>query len=58
MLGGLDGLPGKAVAMVTEDLRSLDQTARSHTWRKDLKKAGAGPEEFRELRARTPRHPR
>ncbi len=58
MLGGLEGLPGKARAMVTQDLRSLDQTAHSHTWKKDLKKAGSGPEEFRELRERIPRHPR
>jgi len=58
MLGGLEGLPGKARAMVTQDLRSLDQTAHSHTWKKDLKKAATGPEEFRELRARIPRQPR
>jgi hypothetical protein len=58
MLGALDDLPGKARAMVTEDLRSLDQTAHSHTWKKDLKKAGPGPEEFWELRAMTPRRQR
>ena len=49
---------GNAAAAGGYHLRSLDQTARSHTWKKDLKKAGTGPEEFRELRAKAPRHPR
>jgi hypothetical protein len=55
MLGALDGLPGKARAMVAEDVRTLDGTAHGHTWRKGLKQAGPGPEEFQQLRAEIPR---
>lgn len=56
MLGAVEGLSGKARAMVADDLRSLDQTAHSHTFKKELKRAGADLEEFRELRAKVPRH--
>jgi hypothetical protein len=56
MLGALEGLPGKARAMVTEDLRSLNESVRSHQWKKELKRAGPGPEEFQDLRAQIPRH--
>lgn len=56
MMGALDGLPGQTVARTASNLRSLDQEVTSHTWKKGLKQAGAGPERFRELRARVPRH--
>ena len=55
MLGALDGLPGQARAMVAEDLRTLTGTAHGHHWNSELKKAGTGPEEFRQLRAEIPR---
>ncbi len=56
MLGTLDGLSSRARAMVIEGLRSLDDSGASHTWKKELKRAGEGPEAFRELRADVPRH--
>jgi len=55
MLGALDGLPGQARAMVAEDLRTLNGTARGHHGNKELKQAGTGPEEFQPLRAEVPR---
>lgn len=56
MLGTLGGLPKAKHAQVASNLRSLDQSVDTHTWKKELKKAGAGPAEFRELRAGLPRH--
>jgi hypothetical protein len=55
MLGALDGLPGQARAMVAEDVRTLNGTARGHHWNSELRKAGTGPEQFRQLRAEIPR---
>jgi len=55
MLGALDGLPGQARARAAEDVRTLDETAHGHTWRKGLKQAGTGPAEFQQLRAEIPR---
>jgi hypothetical protein len=54
MLGALDGLPGQARARAAEDVRTLNETARGHHWNKELKQAGTGPEEFRQLRAEVP----
>jgi hypothetical protein len=54
MLGALDGLPGGTRASVAGSLRLLDRNAHIHTWKKDLRNAGPGPEAFRELRARVP----
>jgi len=56
VLGALHGLRGKTRAQVAEDLRLLDRTAHSHTWKKELKRAGEGVPQFRELRARIPQH--
>jgi hypothetical protein len=56
VVGTLDGLPGQTRARMASDLRSLDQEVTSHTWKKELKRAGDGPERFRELRSRVPRH--
>lgn len=56
MMGALDGLPGQTRARMVSDLRTLDDEVTSHTWKKELKKAGEGPERFRELRAKVPRH--
>jgi len=54
MLSALDGLPGQARARAAEDVRTLNETAHSHTWRKGLKQAGTGPAEFQPLRAEIP----
>jgi len=54
MLGALDGLPGQARARAAEDVRTLNETAHGHTWRKGLKQADAGPAEFQPLRAEIP----
>ena len=55
MLGALDGLPGQARARAAENVRTLNETAHGHTWRKGLKQAGTGPAEFQPLRAEIPR---
>jgi hypothetical protein len=54
VLGAVDGLPGSTRAKTASDLRSLEQEAHSHTWKKDLRKAGTGPEAFQGLRGRIP----
>lgn len=56
MLGCVDGLPDRSLALFKNNVRTLDDEVTSHTWKKHLKKAGAGPERFRDLRARVPRH--
>jgi hypothetical protein len=55
LLGTLDGLPGGTRASIADTLRLLSQSTHTHTWKKDLKNAGQGPEAFRELRAQVPR---
>lgn len=55
MLGALDGLPGQARARAAENVRTLNETAHGHTWRKGLKQADAGPAEFQQLRSEVPR---
>jgi hypothetical protein len=57
LLGSAAGLSGGTRAMMASNLGSLDREASSHRWKKDLKSADPGPEAFRELRARIPRHP-
>jgi hypothetical protein len=56
LLGSAPGLSGGTRAMMASNLGSLDREASSHRWKKDLKIADPGPEAFRELRARIPRH--
>jgi hypothetical protein len=53
-IGALDGLTGQARAMTASNVRSLDEYSHSHTWKKDMKKAGEGPAAFHELRALVP----
>jgi len=50
--GGLD--PGTR-AVVIDFLRELDADAGGRHWKKQVRKAGDGPPEFRELRAHVPR---
>lgn len=56
VIGTLEGLSGKSRVLVAGGLRQLDQDVASHTWKEELKKAGARPEAFRGLRAEVPRH--
>jgi hypothetical protein len=56
MLGGLADLSGGNRARVASDLRSLDQSVHSHTWRKGVRHAGEGPAPFRALRGIVPHH--
>jgi hypothetical protein len=56
MLGRLDGLTPSNRASAIQTVQSLDATVATHRWRKEVKKAGAGPQAFRELRARVPEH--
>ena len=55
-LGALEGLPPSTHAQIASDLKSLYDSAGSHTWKKELKKAGDGVPQFRELRAAIPPH--
>ena len=52
----LDGMPRKTQAQIVSNVRLLDQDVTAHTWKKELKKAGDGPQKFHELRAKVPRH--
>ena len=56
LLSVLEALPPDVRATATRHLRSLDQEVHSHTWKKEVKKAGEGPQAFRDLRARVPHH--
>ena len=56
VLSVLDAMPASVRATVAGQLRSLDQEVHSHTWKKEVKKAGEGPEAFRDLRAMVPHH--
>jgi hypothetical protein len=56
MLGTLDVVQGETRALVISNMKSLDEQATSHTWKKELGKAGNGPAQFQELRAFVPRH--
>jgi hypothetical protein len=56
VLSVLDAMPASVRATVGGQLRSLDQEVHSHTWKKEVKKAGEGPEAFRDLRATVPHH--
>ena len=55
-LGTLDGVKMGTKAQMADNLRSLDQSTSSHAWKKELKRAGAGPVEFQQLRAGVPQH--
>jgi hypothetical protein len=56
VLSVLDALPASVRTTAKGRLRSLDQEVHSHTWKKEVKKAGEGPERFRDLRAAVPQH--
>jgi hypothetical protein len=50
------GLRRSAHAKAIIDLGVLDEHAHSHHWKSQVRKAGDGPAEFRDLRAHIPRH--
>jgi hypothetical protein len=54
LVGAVDGLSRQTRARVVGNMRSLNEKAQSHTWKKDMKKAGEGPAAWHELRARVP----
>ena len=56
MLGTLGGLPPGTRARIIDDLKLLDNSVASHHWKKEVRQAGDGPAQFRELRAHVPRH--
>jgi hypothetical protein len=43
-------------AQIRSDLQSLDEDARGHHWKSQVRKAGDGPPQFHELRAHIPTH--
>lgn len=55
MLVTLGGFSPGTRALVASDLRSLDKDAHSHHWKREVKKAGDGPAQFRDLRSHVPR---
>ena len=56
MLAGGGGLDQTVHEMVVWKLRDLDEHVHSHHWHKEVRKAGDGPAEFRDLRAHFPHH--
>ncbi len=56
MLGTGGSLHGDTRVLVLDKLKELDRHVDSHQWRKLVRKAGAGPAEFHELRAHIPPH--
>ncbi len=56
MLGCVDGLSDSSLARFKSNLRSLDAEVTAHAWKHGLKKAGTGPAQFQQLRARVPHH--
>jgi hypothetical protein len=56
VLSVLDAMSASVRATVGGHLRSLDQEVHSHAWKKEVKKAGEGPDAFRDLRAAVPHH--
>ncbi len=56
MLGSVDGLSNQSLAEFKSNVRTLDDEVHTHTWKRGVKKAGAGPAQFQELRQRVPHH--
>jgi hypothetical protein len=53
-VGTLDGLTGDVRALGVDNVRSLAWYSDMHHWKRAMKKAGAGPATWHELRARMP----
>jgi hypothetical protein len=58
MLAVLPGLSGGARFSALDALHGLYNTCGGHAWHKRVKHAAAGPDEFRQLRARVPVRPK
>jgi hypothetical protein len=56
MLTALGGFSPGTRALVASDMESLDGHVHSHHWKREVKKAGAGPAQFHDLRAYVPHH--
>ena len=56
MLAGSGGIDPVVHETVIWKLRDLDDHVHSHHWHREVRKAGAGPAEFRDLRAHVPHH--
>jgi hypothetical protein len=54
MLGAVIGLSDGALAGYEKTVRVLDRHVADRAWSKSMRKAGAGPAAFRELRIRIP----
>ena len=57
MLGTLNGTGSRLRRMIVSDLGTLDKDVHGHHWKREVRKAGAGPAEFQELRMLVPHHP-
>jgi hypothetical protein len=56
MFAGGGGLRSDTRASVFDRLKRVDEHSRSHHWKAQVRKAGEGPAEFRQLRASIPHH--
>jgi len=56
MFATMGGLSPKTRAQLLSDLRTLDYHPNTHHWKHQVKKAGAGPGKFHQLRAHVPQH--
>jgi hypothetical protein len=56
MLAGGGGVDPAVHEMVIWKLRDIDDHVHTHHWHREVRKAGDGPAEFRDLRAHVPHH--
>jgi hypothetical protein len=56
MFCGTPGLEPGTHAQIRSDMQSLDEYPRGHHWKSQVRKAGDGPVQFRELRGHIPTH--
>lgn len=56
MLGCMQGLADSSLVLYKRNVRTLDSLVVTHAWKHALKKAGAGPAQFQELRSGAPHH--
>ncbi len=56
MLVGSGGVSADTRRSVFDRLRRIDEHVHSHHWKAEVRKAGAGPAAFRELRQAIPHH--
>jgi hypothetical protein len=56
MFAGTPGMDPSNHALIRSDLQTLDDLAHGHHWKSQVRKAGDGPVQFRELRGHIPAH--